>query len=172
MSVIEHVWALKQPSMFHFVNVILHNIYIVNDRRKSHPGTCSMASNCVEIKSTVIAFIRSHFHIVKPRLTATSLLRPLSFSRLEKTAIHFLVKKALVNTAIFFWPIGDRIKGVPLRVPLYFSIVPSLARSLRSSSLSGDFFSRSCALFQASSAHIYDSANWPGNKTAQISNTS
>ena len=101
--------------------------------------------------------------------TVTSVLQPLSFGGLAKTAIHFLVKKK--NPRLyghFFWPIGDRIKGVPL----YFNIVPSLARSLGSSSLSGDFFSRSCALFQASSAHIYDSANWPGNKTAQISNTS
>ena len=97
----------------------------------------------------------------------TSLLRPLSFSCLKRTAVHFLVKKpSLIQR--FFWHIGDRIDGVPL----YFNIVPSLARSLRSSSLSGDFFSRSCALFQASSAHIHDSANWPGNKTVQISNTS
>ena len=50
--------------MFHFVNVIFRNIYIVNDSRESHPGTCSMALkvfNCVDIKSTVIALIRSHF---------------------------------------------------------------------------------------------------------------
>ena len=63
----------------------------------------------------------------------TSLLQPLSFSSLKRTAIHFLVKKpSLIRP--FFWPIGDRIKGVPL----YFNIVPSLARSLRSSSLSGE----------------------------------
>ena len=97
--------------MFHFVNVILHNIYIVNDSRKSHPGTCSMASNCAEIKSTVIAFIRSHFHIVKPRLTATSLLRPLSFSRLEKTAIHFLVKKPSFIRPFFFGPLVTVLRG-------------------------------------------------------------
>lgn len=48
----------------------------------------------------------------------TSLLRPL-LGRLTKTAIHFLVKKPslirpTINTANFFWPIGDRIDGVPL----------------------------------------------------------
>ena len=40
--------------------------------------------------------------------------------RLAKTAIHFIVKKTLVNTAtpltwpIFLWPIGDRINGAPI----------------------------------------------------------
>ena len=51
---------------------------------------------------------------VKPRLTTTSLLRPLFFGRLAKTAIYFLVKKTLVNTAKFFWPIGHRVNGVSL----------------------------------------------------------
>ena len=100
--------------MFHFVSVILHNIYIVNDSRKSHPGTCSMALkvfNCVDIKSTVIPFHQEPFSYSETSPYGhlgnmfTSLLRPLSFSRLKKTAIHFLVKKALVNTAIFFGPL-------------------------------------------------------------------
>ena len=65
----------------------------------------------------------------------TSLLRPLSFSCLKRTAIHFLVKKSSLIQP-FFWHIGDRIDGVPL----YFNIVPSLARSLRSSSLRGISF--------------------------------
>ena len=46
--------------------------------------------------------------------TVTSLLQPLFFGCLAKTSIHFLVKKTLVNMAKFFWPIGDRIIGVPL----------------------------------------------------------
>ena len=68
--------------MFHFVNVILHNIYIVNDSRESRPGTCSMVLkvfNCVDIKSSVIAFIKIHFHTVKPRLTATLVIRSLRY---------------------------------------------------------------------------------------------
>ena len=41
------------------------------------------------------------------------------FCHLAKTAIHFLVKKTLVIlspviTANIFYPIGDRINGVPL----------------------------------------------------------
>ena len=164
--------------MFHFVNVILHNIYIVNDSRESRPGTCSMVLkvfNCARrYKIQRDSFHQDPFSYSETTPyghlgnTVTSVLQPLSFGGLAKTAIHFLVKKNPSFLRPFFWPIGDRIKGVPL----YFNIVPSLARSLRSSSLSGDFFSRSCALFQASSAHIHDSANWPGNKTAQISNTS
>ena len=44
-----------------------------------------------------------------------------------KTAIHFLVKKTLVNgvtpnTAKYFWPIGDRINGVPLHVSSLFIV--------------------------------------------------
>ena len=69
--------------------------------------------------------------------TTTSLLRPFFVGCLAKTAIHFLVKKTLVNTATFFplpgknrrtfsckknpslirpifWPSGRRINGVPL----------------------------------------------------------
>lgn len=68
--------------MFHFVNVILHNIYIVNDSRESRPGTCSMVLkvfNCVDIKSSVIAFIKIHFHTVKPRITATLVIRSLRY---------------------------------------------------------------------------------------------
>ena len=54
---------------------------------------------------------------MKPRLTATSVVR--QARRLAKTAIHFLVKNSRkyghsVNKANFFWPIGDRINGVPL----------------------------------------------------------
>ena len=36
------------------------------------------------------------------------------FGCLAKTAIHILVKKALVNMANFIWPIGDSINGIPL----------------------------------------------------------
>ena len=110
MSVIERIWTLRQP-MFHFVSVILHNIYIVNDSRKSHPGTCSMALkvfNCVDIKSTVIPFHQEPFSYSETSPYGhlgnmfTLLLRPLSFSRLKKTAIHFLVKKpSLIRP--FFW---------------------------------------------------------------------
>ena len=45
---------------------------------------------------------------------ATSLLRPLFCGCLAKAAIHFLVTKAPVNTANFFWPNGGRVNGVPL----------------------------------------------------------
>ena len=57
--------------------------------------------------------------IVKPRLTATSVIRSPRYYG------HFLwppgknrytfscKKKTLVNTAKFFWVIGDRINGVP-----------------------------------------------------------
>ena len=59
-----------------------------------------------------------HYHETSPHghlsNTVTSLLGPLFFGRLAKTAIYFLVKKILVNTTNFFWPIGDRVNGVPL----------------------------------------------------------
>ena len=41
--------------------------------------------------------------------TVTSLLWPLFFGCMAKTAIHFLVKKTLVNTAKFFWTTSDHI---------------------------------------------------------------
>ena len=49
------------------------------------------------------------FHCtVEPRLTVTSLLRTLFFSCLAKTAIHFLAKNTVVNTANIFWLNGGR----------------------------------------------------------------
>jgi len=50
-------------------------------------------------------------YTVEPRLTATSLLRPLFLGCLTKTAIHFLVKKALVNMANFFGPMVAVLTG-------------------------------------------------------------
>ena len=46
-------------------------------------------------------------------------------------AIHFLVKIpsliwSPVNTAKFFWPIGDRINGVPLYVKLIKAVVVAI----------------------------------------------
>ena len=59
---------------------------------------------------------------VKPRLTVTSLLRPFFLAAWQRPPQIFFSKKkkALVNTVTslkrpnFFWPIGDRINGVPL----------------------------------------------------------
>ena len=48
---------------------------------------------------------RTQASTVKPRLTATF------FGRLAKTAIHFLVKKTLVNTAKFFGPLVTVLTG-------------------------------------------------------------
>ena len=53
---------------------------------------------------------------VEPRLTVTSLLRPLFLAAWQNGHTFLLQKKpSLIRvTAKFFWPIGDRINGVPL----------------------------------------------------------
>ena len=56
---------------------------------------------------------------LEPRLMATSAIwSPRYYGHFfllpGKTTVHFLVIKTLVNTAKFFWPIGDRINRVPL----------------------------------------------------------
>ena len=108
--------------MFHFVNVILHNIYIVNDSRESRPGTCSMVLkvfNCARrFKIQRDSFHQDPFSYSETTPyghlgnTVTSVLQPLSFGGLAKTAIHFLVKKkTLVFTAIFFGPLVTVLRG-------------------------------------------------------------
>ena len=65
--------------------------------------------------SAVYAQYRLSNHLklqLKPRLTATSVIRSPRyyghfFGRLVKTAIHFLVKKIVVNTAKYFLPIKN-----------------------------------------------------------------
>ena len=65
-------------------------------------------------------FHTSFIYTVKPRLTATSLLRPLFGAACQKPPYIFFKKKTVVNTATpligpnFIWPISDRINGVPL----------------------------------------------------------
>ena len=65
-------------------------------------------------------FHTSFIYTVKPRLTATSLIRSPRYYRhfflaaCRKPPYIFLKKKNHVNTAKFFWLIGDRINGVPL----------------------------------------------------------
>ena len=50
---------------------------------------------------------------VKPRLTATSLLRPLLLAAWRKPPYIFFQKRpSLIRPN--FWPVGDRINGVPL----------------------------------------------------------
>ena len=46
--------------------------------------------------------------------TVTLLLQPLFLAAQAKSHMHFFVKKPSLIQPIFFWPLGDRKKGVPL----------------------------------------------------------
>ena len=88
-------------------------------------------------------------HTVEPLLTATLLLWLFSFGCWAKMTIHFLVKKPwFIRSPCYygqiFWPIGDRINGVPLYLP-----IPGLKKNLTSS---WAFCTNSS---QISSAHSY-----------------
>ena len=82
------------------------------------------------IELNPVSVARSIYEYSGPPTTATSLLRPLFFFFWPhgKTTIHFLVKRntslirSPVNTAKFFWPLGDRIIGVPLYMYYYSSM--------------------------------------------------
>ena len=60
--------------------------------------------------------ISLHLNTVKPRLTATSLLRPLFLDAWKNGHTFSCKKPSLIrsplNKAKFVWPVGDRINGV------------------------------------------------------------
>ena len=74
------------------------------------------------VKSAVNLLLKTRFLEKKKVLhghlgnTVTSLLRPLFLAAGQSVYFELNTlscKKTLINTAKFFWPIGDRINGVP-----------------------------------------------------------